>query len=257
MAYDITELRPMKTAKKPLKKKAHIYYHKKVDPQTPDQSQPIVTVLSSSNWQKMIKSKYIFILLSLVFALTAAFLLYRQFPNLGKKTVQPVNQSKNVIVLKEGVLSAPNDKQKGPFTCPSTSPFCKSGQDVSIGSSYIGMGSKLANASPVYAAFDGYFEATNAAIANPTPKAKAQNIIIGILTDKTNLLRAHYYFIGPLPKNKNVNVKAGDIIAYSGQVMPLYQNNTLVFVLTRNDKVMEQRLGGERVKLSSQDFKSQ
>lgn len=201
-----------------------------------------------------ISKKYILIYSVFMLLLAGSFLLYQKYPNPGSRP--PRVQQKNVVVLSETVLPTPHDKQKGPFACPSVQSFCQSGKDVFTGSTYTGFGGKLPSGSPIYAAFDGYFEATSAAIATSVSDGKSQDITLGILTDKENLLRAHYYFTGPIPKNKNLNVKAGEIIGYNGQTaMPLYQNSSLVFVLTRNDQIMEKRLGGERVRLTNQDFK--
>lgn len=214
---------------------------------------PVVCINPPKPWQR-IKPLYILVLFILLLIASAAF-FYQKFLVSDKKLPAGKDQPKNLVVLKEGPLPSPNEKQKGSFICPGISSFCKNGKDIFSGSSYIGFGNKLSKNSPIYAAFDGYFEATQAAIANPSGKAKSQDIITGILTDKGNLLRAHYYFTGSFPKNRNVFVKAGDIIAYSGQAMPLYQDSTLVFVLTRNDRIMGKRLGGERVRLTSRDFK--
>jgi hypothetical protein len=187
--------------------------------------------------------RWIVLTTSLVLTLSAAFFILSQ-PRILKE---------NFVELQAASFPLPSEEQKGPFACPSLPSFCQNGTDISVDSSYIGFGAKIEKGSPLIAAFDGEVSSRQIKIAKSSKDTQTQDITMVLLTNKDKLLRAAYYFVGPLPENKTV--KRGETIGNTeGEPMPLYQNSSLVFVLTRNDTVMSVPLGGELVRLNRGDF---
>lgn len=243
----------MKTAKSHLKKKTHFNYHKRVEP---DLNQPQALV-SSDTWIKKLQKRFKspLVLISALVAIVAIILtLVLLFSRQQQKPPSQTALKPTTTPQPSPLYPPPTKYQKGPFLCPGILEFCQEGKDVFIGKTYIGFGGKLLPNSPIYASFDG--EASSSALtiaASPTSK-KVQKITALILTDQANLLRAVYYFTGTAIKNHPV--KQGEVIATANaEPMPLYNQSSLVFVLTRNYAIKDKRLGGERVRLKKEDFK--
>ncbi len=148
----------------------------------------------------------------------------------------------------------PQSKQ-AEYACPSVKEFCQTGGDVYLSGTYIGFGGKIATGSAIKAAFDGEITASKITPPNPSRASKTQEIVYVFLANPDKALRAAYYFSGDVPERRNV--KKGEVFATSSaQPILLYSNNSLVFILTKNDPDMKYspRLGGERVQLKPVDF---
>ncbi|MBI2338052.1 hypothetical protein HYU95_02610 [Candidatus Daviesbacteria bacterium] len=236
-------------AKRHLKKLIKSAYYKKVDPQLPDSQKPTVINFGNSFFDQL-KNWRVFIptLTALVLLAALSFYLWQQ-----KTPVKTIPAPESKPQETASLFPPPTDYQKGPFLCPGIPQFCQTGKDIFIEKSYIGFGSRLPAKSHIFASFDGELATFKVAINRSPADKKTQNILVSTLTDKEHLLRAAYFFTGQAPKDRPV--KKGEVIATSsGETMPLYDNSSLVFVLTRNDIVMGKRLGGERVQLKKADF---
>ncbi len=162
----------------------------------------------------------------------------------GSKTSKttPTNSQKPIQIQAPKVSPKPVSLQQGPFTCPSTPDFCKSGADINQNGKYIGFGAKIATGSAIYASFDGDLTGLSSTLPNK------EKMIVLYIDNKDRGLRASYFFQGDKTPEPKV-VKAGNQIGTTGSVSSLY-NASLVFSITKNDPV-----NGDKIKLKLTDFK--
>ncbi len=225
-----------------------------MDNQLPEknQDQPKVFLVLENIRNKLGKNKLILSTTLALAVFLAAILFYLKIQHINKPI--PKTPASKVTSQNTQSFPPPTAFQKGPFACPGIPQFCLSGKDIFIGADYIGFGSKLTAKSPIFASFNGNLTTSKITVAQSPTNKKTQDILVATLTDKAHLLRAAYYFTGQSSKDRIV--KQGEIIATSsGELIPLYGDSSLVFVLTRNDTTMGKRLGGERMRLTRENFK--
>lgn len=187
--------------------------------------------------------KLIFIVFLLILTPLIASLIITNFDKLLKNFQPPQPQGEVKIELPK-VEAKSAELQKGPYTCPSVTDFCTKSQDIFKVDKYIGFGSKIATNSALVASFDGTISAVSSTLGE---EFNSETIITLYLDDKNRGLRAVYYYNGDVaPESKEV--KAGDEIATTGDIMKYY-NTSLVFALIKNDFI-----SGTPEKLTSKDF---
>lgn len=141
----------------------------------------------------------------------------------------------------------PVDKalQKGPYNCPISLKFCKSGINQDKDGIYLGIGWKVASSTPILASFDGNINSIQRIV---TINGKEETITTAILNNNQRGLHAIYYYKGELPTL--TTVKAGDTIAKTGNTIAYYNNVSLFFQLIKGNMAT-----GQRAPLTTKDFK--
>ncbi len=233
----------------------------KMDNQLPEQNQdqlkagsPPENILNQSKGILVRNKLIVAVALVLAIFLAASFLYIKI-----NKSNQPIN--KPIPKTQQGKPASqntqfppPTEFQKGSLICPSVSKFCLQGKDIYIGPRYIGFGGEIKAKDPIFASFDGELTTSRITIAQSLSGGKTQDIFFSLLTDKSHLLNAAYYFSGQPSKDRAVT--KGEVIATSsGEPMPVYGNSSLLFVLTRNDKIKGPTLNGEKLHLTKDSFK--
>lgn len=190
------------------------------------------------------KNLLILVFIILIIGVPIAALKYTDLVRLWNKAFPQGPGSGTVRLEVPPIASKSASLQTGPFTCPSTSQFCKTGKDVTQNNQYVGFGKNLPPANPILAAFDGQISS----ITSTLPSQYNDEKITTVYLDNTERgLRAVYYFKGQPPASGFV--KAGDKISTTGSSMAYYGNNSLVFAIIKNDFV-----NGAKIHLSSGDF---
>lgn len=210
-------------------------------------SSPIPSMVSNHNLSQLGKSssRLIFGVILFVLIIGGIGLFYPKMqpvikkPSTGQEKKENIESKPLLIPLAD----FPADLQKGLFTCPVKSTFCKNKYAFNESS----MSATLNNGSPIYAAFDGEVEVFPS--FHPLSTNKNEAFIEIILLSRTRGLMADYYFKGT-PTVPNEAKEGGQIGISNGQPIEFMGNNQFIFKLS---KVTAS--GYQLMNLSMGDFK--
>lgn len=203
--------------------KGHAHKHSMETPQQQTQSSSPSKAGNVSHTSKLITIVILLVLLGVaaVAALVKSPQLLQKLPQIKQKSAMKTYTPPKLPPNFNMAL------QNGPYRCPLTGAVCKTVSNYQNGWLF----ATLSPFTPLFAAFDGTFEAQ--AAMHPTATAK-EPFTLGVLTNMQRGLRAYYYYKAKAGHERAKTVKEGETVATaSADPLTFYNNKSFAFQLIK------------------------